>query len=197
MRAGVAQGGLVSTLLFSLYANGIPTSSRHVNIAKYADDTALGATYRSLSLLVCYLEANLCRLGLWLRDWRIAINVSKSSAVLSGKDARRIQKSRTVQFLGMPIQWVGTAGYLGVTLNTQFSWSSHVNQVGKAACPSERLLLYKQFIRHMMDSADLSHVRKLQVLKSKCHSIATNAPWYVVYSQIYEYFGIPFFAYYI
>jgi hypothetical protein len=62
MLAGVAQGGLVSLVLFSLYVNDIATHSRHVQLAQYADDTALLATSRSPSLLVGYLEAYLGRL---------------------------------------------------------------------------------------------------------------------------------------
>jgi hypothetical protein len=38
MRTGVAQGGLVSSVLFSLYVNDIPTPSRH---AQLANDTAV------------------------------------------------------------------------------------------------------------------------------------------------------------
>jgi hypothetical protein len=41
MRAGVAQNELVSPVLFSLYVNDMPTPSRHVELALYADDTAL------------------------------------------------------------------------------------------------------------------------------------------------------------
>jgi hypothetical protein len=119
MRASVARGGLVSLVLFSLYVNDIPTPSRHVELAQYANDTALVDTPRSPSLLVGYLEAYLGRLERWLRDWRIAINVSKSTAVLFVRAARRIQKPRAVQFLGEPRQWVETARYLVVTLDTQ------------------------------------------------------------------------------
>jgi hypothetical protein len=90
MRSGVVQGGLVSPVLFSLYVNDIPTPSRHVELAQYADDTALIATSRSPSLLVGYLGAYLGRLERWLRDWRIAVNVSKSTALLFVKAARRI-----------------------------------------------------------------------------------------------------------
>jgi hypothetical protein len=57
MRAGAAQGGLVFPVLFSLYVRDMPTSSRHVELVQYADDTALIATSRSPSLLVGYLEA--------------------------------------------------------------------------------------------------------------------------------------------
>jgi hypothetical protein len=76
MRAGVAQGGIVSPVLFSLYVNDIPTPSRHVELAQYADVTALIATSRDPSLLIGYLEAYLGRLEPWLWDWRIAIDVS-------------------------------------------------------------------------------------------------------------------------
>jgi hypothetical protein len=128
MRAGVAQSGLVSPMLFSLYVNDIPTPSRHVELAQFADDTALVATSRSPSLLVGYLEAYLGILERRLRDWRIAINVSKSTTVLFVKAARRIEQPRPVHFLGQPIQYVETARYLVVTLHTQLTWSAHVTR---------------------------------------------------------------------
>jgi hypothetical protein len=90
-------------LLFTLYVNDTPTPSRHVDLAQYADDTALIATSHSPSLLVGYLEDYLGRLERWLRDWRIAINVSNSTAVFFVKAARLIQKPRAVQFFGEPI----------------------------------------------------------------------------------------------
>jgi hypothetical protein len=103
-RASVAQGGLASPVLFSLYVNDIPTPSGHVELAQYVDDTALVATSRSPSLLVGYLEAYLGRQERWPRDWMNAINVSKSTAMLFVKAARRSQKPRAMQFLGEPIQ---------------------------------------------------------------------------------------------
>jgi hypothetical protein len=96
MRAGVAQGGIFFPVLFSLYVNDIPTPSRHVELAHYADDTALIATSSDPSLLVGYLEAYLGRLELWIRSWRIAINVSKSMALLFLKTERSARQPRPV-----------------------------------------------------------------------------------------------------
>jgi hypothetical protein len=73
---------------------------------QYADGTAFIATSGDPSLLVGYLEAYLGRLELWLRDWRIAIKVSNSTAVLFAKAARGVRQPRPVQFLGEPIEWV-------------------------------------------------------------------------------------------
>jgi len=63
------------------------------------------------------------------------------------------------------------------------------------------VLLYKQLIRPLMDyacpswrSAARSHVRRLQVLQSKCFRLATGAPWYVSNRQIHEDLGVPLLA---
>jgi hypothetical protein len=90
MRAGVAQSGLVSPVLFSLYVNDITTPSRH-ELAQYAENTALVATSSSPLLVVGYLEAHLSRLERWLRDCWITINVSKTTVVLFVKAARQIR----------------------------------------------------------------------------------------------------------
>ena len=59
MRAGViSQGGVISPVLFSLYVNDIPTPSRHIELAQYADDTALVATSKHPALLVKYLQTH-------------------------------------------------------------------------------------------------------------------------------------------
>jgi hypothetical protein len=154
-----------STLRFSVYATDIPAPSRHVELPQNTDDTALVATSRISSLLVGNLEAYLGRLEMWLWYWRIAINVSKITAVLFVMAARRIQKPRPAQFLEKPIQWVETTRYLGVNLDTQITCSRHVNQVRKKAAQwlgvlvpllnrrsslSVRycVLLYKQLIRY-------------------------------------------------
>ena len=53
--------------MFSLYVNEMPVPSRHVDLALYADDTAIIATSSSPPLLVSYLEAYLSELERWLR----------------------------------------------------------------------------------------------------------------------------------
>jgi hypothetical protein len=62
------------------------------------------------------------------------------------------------------------------------------------------VLLYKQFIRPMMDYAcpiwrcvARNYVKHLQALQSKCLRIATGAPWYISNRQIPKDLGVPFF----
>jgi len=217
MPAEVAQGGLISPVLFSLYVD-MPTPLHHVDLALYVNDMTFIATYRKPTLLVCYLESYLNDLQRWLSEWRIAINVSKSTTIIIARAGRRFIQPRPVTLLGEPIEWVDTTRYLGVTLDKSLTWSPHIDQVRKKTAQRmgmlglllnsksdlsirNRVLLYVQLICPMMDyacptwrSAARSHVRRLQVLQSKCLRLATGASWYISNRQIHEDLGVPFFA---
>jgi hypothetical protein len=66
MRAGVAQEGIFSPMFLSLYINDMPVPSCHVNLALYADDTAIIATSHKSALLIMYLETYFSDLERWL-----------------------------------------------------------------------------------------------------------------------------------
>ena len=81
-------------------------------------------------------------------------------------------------------------GFLGPLLNR---WSDLSIRNG--------VLPYKQLISplmyyacHALRSAARTHVRRLQVLQSKCLRLVTGAPWYLSIRQIHENLGVPFFA---
>ena len=121
MRAGVAQWGLIIPVLFSLYVNNMPSLLHHIELALHADDTAIIATSRKPTLLVSYLESYLSDLQQWLSEWKIAINVSKSTAIIFTHAERCFIQPRPVTLLGEPFQWVKTTHYLGVTLDTRLT----------------------------------------------------------------------------
>jgi hypothetical protein len=67
----------------------MPSSSYHVELALYADDTAVIATFRKPTLFVSYLESYFNDLQRLLSEWKIAINVSRSSAIILTCAGRR------------------------------------------------------------------------------------------------------------
>ena len=125
----------------------------------------------------------------------------KSTAIIFARAGRRFTQPRPVTFFGEPIQWVETTCYLGVTLDTRLTWSPHIDQVRKKTAQKigtlgrplngnidlsvkNGVLLYKRLIRPMIDyacpawrSAARTHVRRLQVLQSKCLRLAAGALW--------------------
>jgi retron-type reverse transcriptase len=67
MQAGVAQGGIISSILFSLYVH-MPLSSRHVNLVLYMDDMCITTASHQPVLLVKYQETYLSDLERWLGE---------------------------------------------------------------------------------------------------------------------------------
>ena len=104
VQAGVAQGGIIPPVPFNLYVYYMPSSSRHIELALHAENTAIIAMFRQPALLVKYLHIYLSGLERWPSEWRIAINVSKSSAMLFAKTGWRFSKPLTLQLFGKSIQ---------------------------------------------------------------------------------------------
>ena len=117
----------------------MPSTSHHVDLALYADDTAIITTSRKPTFLVSYLESYLNDLQRWLSEWRIAINVSKSSAIVFARAGRRLIQPRPVTLFGKPIQWIDS--YLGVTLDKRLTWSPHIDQVRKKTAERMSMLV--------------------------------------------------------
>jgi len=95
----------------------MPSPSHHVELAVYEDDTAVIATFCQPALPVKYMDTCLSDLERWLREWRIAIDVSKSSALLFAKAGKCVLKLRPHQLTEEPVQWVDTMRFLGVNLD--------------------------------------------------------------------------------
>jgi len=94
-----------------------PSPSHHVELALYAEDSAIIATSRKETLLVSYLESYLNDFQRWLSEWRITINFSKSTAIIFARAGRRLIQPRPVTLFTEQIQWVDITRYLGVTLD--------------------------------------------------------------------------------
>jgi hypothetical protein len=154
------------------------------------------------------------------RDWNIAIKVSKSTAMLSSKTARRIPRPRPVHLLGETIHCGDTSRYLRKPLIhgrpsdiLSIRWRKAAQRLEVLCHLLNRKndlsirngdMSYKQLIRPTVKNAypicrctTRTHVRQLQVFKSKCLRVAMTASRYIPNSQIHEDLGVPFLAYHI
>jgi hypothetical protein len=130
MWAGVAQSGLVSPVLFSMYVDHIPTPSRHVEVAQYADDilSQPRPAIRLFSSVIWRPTSVYWSSGFGTRG---PLSTSQKARLCSLPRPRDASDSPGQCSFREPIQWVQRARYLGVTLDTRLTWSARVNQVGK------------------------------------------------------------------
>jgi hypothetical protein len=104
IRFWVAQGGLIFPIHVSLYVNDMSAPSHHVELAVCVNDMAIIATSRSPTLLISYLESYLSDLQWCLTEWRIAINVSKSTAIIFARAGWCYIKPQPLTLFVEPIQ---------------------------------------------------------------------------------------------
>ena len=127
--------------------------------------------------------------------------------MLFAKTSRHIPKPKPVQLFIEPFTCIDTIHYLGALPVKLLTRSTDIDRMRKWLRDLEwcvitqrgmffignRVLLYKQLICPVMDyvcpnwrSAACNHIRKLQVLQSKCLCIATSALWYDGNGHIHE-----------
>ena len=79
--AGVPQGSVLGPLLFLLYINDMPLSSKIVNFILFADDTTVFYSSPAISDLFANLSCELPNLNHWFRSNKLLINADKSKLI--------------------------------------------------------------------------------------------------------------------
>lgn len=201
IEASVAQGGLLSPMLFSLYMNDIPQTNQ-VKLAIYADDITFYTTDKNPVIVSSRLNEALEQLHSWQIKWKMITNQSKSKATLFTR-TRNPPQMNPLQMGTGQITWGPEIKILGVTLDRKLNWKAHIADTLTKASKRRGMLLplirarsptalyikrliYIQYIRTIVTYAapawqHLSNQlqTRLQVFQNKTLRLITNAPWYV------------------
>ncbi|GFU16062.1 RNA-directed DNA polymerase from mobile element jockey [Trichonephila clavipes] len=142
---------------------------RDVSICLFADDAAVLAQGANLKYTQCTLQRYLHTLESWLTDWRIAINVDKTQAIVFRKHRRNIIP-KTLSLFDEDIEWVNVVRYLGLFLDSSLTYRQHTKYIcdkfwtkihlsssliGRRSPLSlkNKVLLYKQVLRPVLTYA--------------------------------------------
>ena len=87
---GVAQGSILSPMLFNLYINDIMNSSNLLNFFMYADDTCVVAKSNDMNNLILLLNQELAKVSKWLTDNHLTLNVKKNNYIIFHGDKRHL-----------------------------------------------------------------------------------------------------------
>lgn len=179
--AGVPQGSCLSPVLYALYTNDIPTLEGHLEegvedvvLALYADDSAYFASSRKIELACRKMQRLLDLLPPWLDKWRTAVNVGKTTALLT----TRSRRPTPLQLRGRDIEWQSTVKYLGCNIDCSLRMVPMVQHCINRAKAARAML------RPVLSSS-LPLRAKLRVYKAYVRSRLTYAApaWYALLSK--------------
>ncbi|GBP95972.1 RNA-directed DNA polymerase from mobile element jockey [Eumeta japonica] len=140
MRAGVLQGSCPSPSLYAVFTDDFPKLAgqlsnweENVVVALYAYDSDYLASPCRADLAVAKLQRVLDLLLDWMDKCRVAVNVTKTAALLTGQQRIMPPKQR---LRGLEVEWQTRVPYLGAQIDCSMRMAAqveHVTHLSRAA----------------------------------------------------------------
>lgn len=133
-KSGVPQGSILGPILFTIFTFDLPQSLTYSHYHLYADDVQLYMSVKADKAIECANQINtdLANFGQWCSDNALKINPSKSVVMCIGNEKLRKKvedDNITITLNKEVINWADTAKVLGLYIDNNLTFESHVNKV--------------------------------------------------------------------
>ena len=126
---GVPQGSILGPLLFLIYVNDMPNSSKILKFLLFADDTNIFYSHSNLKKLIEITNIELSKLNIWFRANRLSLNISKTNFIIFGKKGDTFRTNPLPVLIDdSEITQTSNSKFLGVIIDEKLNWSFHITQ---------------------------------------------------------------------
>ena len=150
---GVPQGSVLGPLLFLIYVNDLPNTSKLLRFYLFADDTSIYIDSDNLSTLQKIVNRELKKVRKWLEANRLALNISKTNYVIFHSSAKNLNEFIRSKLGSKVINRVQYIKYLGILVDATLSWKPQIIELSKKLARTTGIF-YK--IRHYVSSETLN-----------------------------------------
>ena len=122
VKCGVSQGSIFGPLIFILFINDLPKYVQSCNL--YADDTMIEKSGRTLDEIIPYIQSDIDNL------------LDSQSAIMIIGSSQRLKEFENCQHIGLtiassPLNYSNSYNYLGIEIDSTFSWNPVIKNVCK------------------------------------------------------------------
>ena len=132
IKMGVPQGSILGPLLFIIYLNDLHAATNSFHPIICVDDTTLLASLNVFGGTGQMQERNinmeLENISLWMKLNKLSLNTTKTKAMLF-HSIRKKPPCLNLEIDGSTIEFVSEFNYLGIMLDKNLTWKSHIKKV--------------------------------------------------------------------
>ena len=126
---GVPQGSILGPLLFILYINDLQNSSQILSFIFFADDSNLFLSHRDPHTLIDTMNNELKLVQAWIHANKLSLNVDKTHYMLFSNSLKLLPNH--IMINGINLLQVEYTKFLGLYIDNDLSWKSHINYLSK------------------------------------------------------------------
>ena len=127
---GVPQGSVLGPLLFLIYINDLPSVSEVLSFYVFADDTNIFYSSSGLITLQKVMNRVLKKDKKWLDANQLALNIDKTTLFFIPL-RKKITEQIIIKFMKKKIERKASVKFLGVLLDSNLRWKSHITELSK------------------------------------------------------------------
>ena len=142
---GAPQGSFLGPRLFLVFINHLPNISKHLTFYLFAEDTNIYYESSDFTNVQKVVNRELRKVREWLEANRLALNIDKTSFVIFHFQKGKITDHIVLRIGRKKINQESSVKFLGVLLDSDLSWKSHLSELSKKLARTAGLF-YK--VRH-------------------------------------------------
>lgn len=150
IKRGIPQGSLTGPVLFNIFINDLVTKLQNIcSIYNYADDNTLSFCHKNIEVVKCKLEEACASAIEWFNSNNMKVNPDKFQFMLIDKRSVYDYDSIVLNVNNVQIEPSENIKLLGVTIDKQLSFRSHVTSLSKSCARQVNALSH---LSHVLDT---------------------------------------------